>query len=70
VDAFTYRCQEDQCLLEIAKVLDLFVANTAWNILDEGVKLFKCLLAKDRLDDVLVNLLGGVLAQTTLFAGR
>lgn len=65
----TYRCQEDQCLLQVPEILDLFIADALWNTLDEGVKVFKGVLAEDGLHNVLVNLLGGVLGQATLLGG-
>lgn len=65
----TYRCQEDQCLLQVPEILDLFIADALWNTLDEGVKVLESVLAEDRLHDVLVNLLGGVLGQATLLGG-
>lgn len=65
----TYRCQEDQCLLQVPEILDLLIANALWNTLDERVKVLKSVFAEDGLHDVLVNLLGGVLGQATLLGG-
>ena len=62
----TYRCEEDQSPLEISKVLDVFVADACRDFFNERVELLKSLLAEDRLDDVLMDLLASVLAQTFL----
>ena len=39
-DAFTYRGQEDQCLLQISEILDFFLANAGGNVLDERMEFF------------------------------
>jgi hypothetical protein len=66
----TYRCTEDQCLLEVAEVLDLFAADAMRHVLQQRVELFEGRLAEDRLNDVTVNLFFRVLAEATFFGGR
>lgn len=62
----TYRCEEDQSPLEISKILDIFVADARRHFLYKRVELFQSLFAKDRLDNVLMDLFASVLAQTLL----
>lgn len=66
--AITYRCQEDQSLLQISQILYLFVADAIRYTLDEQVELLKSSLAEDGLDDMVVDLQRSVLAQATLLA--
>lgn len=62
----TYRCQEDQSPLKVAKVLDVLASDAGGDFFDEGVEFLQSLFAKDRLDDVLVDLLTSVLAEALL----
>lgn len=65
--AGTYRSQEDECLLEIAQGFDFLVADSGRNALDETVKVRETLFVQNRLDNMLVNLVGSVFAQAALF---
>jgi len=66
----TYRCTEDQCLLEVAEVLDFFAANAMGNVFQKGVEFLQRRFAEDWLDDVAVDLVFRILAEATLFCGR
>jgi hypothetical protein len=63
----TYRCQEQQCLLEVAEIGNKFRANPTRNVFDEGMKFFQGRLVKDRLDDKPFDVLHGVFAEVVAF---
>ena len=62
----THRCQEDESLLEVAETFYLLVSNTVGHIFDERVEVLERFLAEDGFDDVFVDLLAGVIAESTL----
>jgi hypothetical protein len=66
----TYRCEEDEGLLEVTKISDVLLTYASGNVLDEGVEVFEGLLGENGLDDEVVDLLARVLAEhVILFRG-
>lgn len=61
--ANTYRSQEDQRLLEVAKGGDLARSDASRDTSDKGVEVLKRLFTEDGLDDELMDLLTGELAE-------
>jgi len=57
----TYGSEKDQSLLEVTQVCDLPVADSTRDLSNETVEILEFGLVEDRLDDVSVDLLDGVL---------
>ena len=67
--ANTYRSQEDQRLLEVAKGGDLARGDASRNTSDKGVEVFKSWFSEDGLDDEFMDLLAGELAEVFVGVG-
>ena len=61
--ANTYRCQKDQRLLEVSKGGDLARGDASRNTSNKRMKVLERLFPEDRLDDEVVDLLTGKLAE-------